>query len=222
MKPTSLAETPACILCQSVHTKYLCTLPAKTPRLYFYCDRCELRFLNPAQRLSASVEKQRYEIHENDVTNPGYQNFVRPIVDAVVAELPQTANGLDFGCGTGPVLFEMLQAAGYAMQKYDPFFEPNAAALAREYDFIVSSEVVEHFYFPDQEFARLNTLLKPGGTLALMTLLFQNQTSFEDWYYIKDPTHVALYSPASFDYIAKTFGFSGVEILSDRLVLLRK
>ncbi|MDA1381669.1 methyltransferase domain-containing protein [Plesiomonas shigelloides subsp. oncorhynchi] len=55
---------------------------------------------------------------------------------------------MDFGCGPGPLLAQMLEEAGFRMHKYDPYFHPERATLAREYDFVTCTEVAEHFMPP--------------------------------------------------------------------------
>ena len=59
--------------------------------------------------------------------------------------------GLDFGCGPGPALANMMQSDGYEMEIYDPFFFPNKDALSKKYDFITCTETAEHFFNPHDE-----------------------------------------------------------------------
>jgi SAM-dependent methyltransferase len=162
---------------------------------YFQCVRCWLVFLDPVCRLSPSAEKERYLQHNNDIEDKAYQNFVSPIVKAVKQQFKVGHHeGLDFGAGTGPVIAKLLRADGYALQLYDPFFCQQPEALQRTYDFIVCCEVIEHFYYPDREFALLKSLLKPGGFLWCMTVLYSAETDFKTWYYRKDQTHVVFLS----------------------------
>ena len=95
-----------------------------SPR-YFHCPKCDLRFLDPQYRLPAHEEEARYRTHNNDVTDPAYQNFVAPLYRAVSARIRSGDSGLDFGAGTGPVLAEMFERGGYPMRRYDPFFGHN-------------------------------------------------------------------------------------------------
>jgi SAM-dependent methyltransferase len=220
------ATVSNCVLCEQPSPTHFSSFQAgKYPqRDYYHCAQCDLRFLNPLQRLSPTEEKNRYLNHENDVSDPGYRKFVQPLFEALKKQIPTPANGLDFGCGTGPVLYALFQEAGYVMQKYDVFFAPDTTPLRETHHFICASEVVEHFYAPFQEFIQLHRMLKPGGTLGVMTLLFDETQvpRFEDWYYMKDPTHVSLFSRKTFHYIASSVGFSSVQFQGERLVLLRK
>ena len=51
-------------------------------------------------------------------------------------------SGLDFGAGPGPALAAMMSEDGFDVAIYDPFFQPDAEALQRKYDFITSTETV--------------------------------------------------------------------------------
>jgi 2-polyprenyl-3-methyl-5-hydroxy-6-metoxy-1,4-benzoquinol methylase len=206
-----------CPLCGKKSTTDLLT---EQRRHFFRCAQCDLVFLNPSQRLSLEDEKARYEEHNNDVNDPRYQDFVRPLFDLVCEIMEPGASGLDFGAGTGPVLSEMLESNGYRIQRYDPFFWPNARLLDLQYDFVATSEVVEHFANPADEFARLRGLLRPRGLLGVMTLLHDDSTDFESWYYLKDPTHICAYSENTFKWIAREFGFQAPDIRSERLISL--
>jgi len=197
------AETELCPLCYS-ESKFFHRSREKD---YYRCVHCSGVFMSAKCFLSPEAEKARYETHNNDVDDPGYQNFVRPLVDAVMVDFPRGSHGLDFGAGTGPVLSNMLIDAGYEMTLYDPFFHPNEKALKRQYDFIVSCEVIEHFNHPAQEFELLRNLLKPGGKLYCKTDPLTEETDFEKWYYKNDPTHVFFYNDACCHYIKRQFEF---------------
>jgi len=171
---------------------------------------------------SAEEEKAQYLLHENNIDDPRYQNFVRPIFDEVIKRAPRGAKGLDYGCGTGPVLTSMLSQRGFLMTLYDPFFANAPNVLKQTYDFIVCCEVAEHFHQPKVEFAKLFSLLRLGGFLALMTDLRQPDTDFASWHYRRDPTHVAFYSEKSFDWIKSKFGFSAQACDGKRLLVLTK
>jgi 2-polyprenyl-3-methyl-5-hydroxy-6-metoxy-1,4-benzoquinol methylase len=165
-------------------------------------------------------ERARYEQHNNDVENKGYQRFVQPIVEYIKTHMePDHSTGLDFGAGTGPVIAKLLREAGYTVNLYDPFFHPHDEYLNQSYDYIIACEVVEHFHRPKKEFALLRKLLKSGGHLVLMTDLLPADTAFQEWYYKNDETHVFFYHPDTFETIRSTFGFQSLSI-HQRLVVL--
>lgn len=208
---------PSCPLCSSSSVSLI---HDETPRSYFACARCDLRFLHPQARLCAEQEKARYLMHNNDIADPKYRNFVRPLYDSVREHVRAGARGLDFGSGTGPVLADMLRGAGYELRLFDPFFQPDAEALRQTYRFIVACEVMEHVFDPALEFRRLRRMLAQSGLLAVMTLRYDEQNEFATWYYRKDPTHVVFYSRATFLWIKRLYGFSRISFPSGRIALL--
>ncbi|HSI70741.1 MAG TPA: class I SAM-dependent methyltransferase [Gillisia sp.] len=167
------------------------------------------------------AEKNRYEEHNNDVNDPRYQNFVSPITTAVLADFPATATGLDYGCGTGPVAAVQLQKQGYTVKLFDPFFENHPQNLEQQYDFIICCEVMEHFFYPYEEFKLLAGLLKPGGKLYCKTSIYNDDRDFDSWYYKNDPTHVFLYSPESLEWIKDNLKFSKLQV-QPKLIVFEK
>jgi len=178
---------------------------------YYFCTNCFSISLCKQQRLAPEYEKQHYTHHVNNVEDPSYQQFVSPITSQIVEDFDKFSTGLDFGCGTGPVIQHVLQKEGFKVDLYDHYFYPNTEVFNNKYDFIVASEVVEHFYYPDKEFSRLHQMLKPGGKLYIMTELFSEKKCFDEWYYKNDPTHVFFYNKKTMQWISKKFGFHQVE-----------
>jgi hypothetical protein len=101
----------------------------------------------------------------------------------------------------------MLEEQGFRMQVYDPYFSPDERVLERAYDFITCTETVEHFYYPNREFKRLNRLLRDGGWLGVMTEMLESDEQFHDWWYRRDPTHVCFYRRETMNWIAQEFGW---------------
>lgn len=188
---------------------------------YFRCTTCNGVFMDSEFFVESTEEKQRYEEHNNDIHDPGFQKFVAPITESVLKDFHQNAIGLDFGSGTAPVISHVLSQMGYEMYQYDVFFAPDEETLTRKYDFIACCEVVEHFHKPGQEFKLLRSLLKPSGKLYIMTNMITKPDRFENWYYRRDPTHVFFYTPETFEYIKEEFGFDGLTI-DKRLIILSK
>ncbi|MFH1362319.1 MAG: class I SAM-dependent methyltransferase, partial [bacterium] len=204
-----------CPLCFALATPFR----AIKGKEYLSCGSCGGIFLAPQYHLSLAEEKERYLTHNNDVNDPRYQEFVRPIVDAVVKSFGAQDHGLDFGCGTGPVISKLLTDRGYSLLRYDPFFYDQSEALTGKYDFIVCSEVIEHFRQPAKEFKLLKDLLKVNGALFCLTERFTGKTDFANWYYKNDPTHLFFYQQKTLEWLRDNFGFSSLEI-SGRLAIL--
>ncbi len=181
-------------------------------RAYHDCPACGAVFMNPDFLPSPDEERRRYEAHHNDVDDPGYRNFARPLVEAVAARFGAESAGLDFGSGPGPVAVDMLGGMGYTVELYDPFFVDNRKALAKKYDFILCCEVMEHFHQPAREFSLLRSQLNPRGALFCMTALYSNDIDFIDWHYKNDFTHVFFYREKTLEWIRRNYNFSSCEI----------
>jgi SAM-dependent methyltransferase len=207
-----------CPLCASDQTAPRANLHGRD---YWACSRCQMVFLLPEQRLDSASELARYETHDNHPDDPRYRAFLSRLFDPLVSKLPEGAKGLDYGAGPGPALQAMLNEAGFSTAVYDPFFAPDPAPLAQRYDFVTCTETVEHFYDPAGEFRTFDRLLRPGGWLGVMTDMMEADTKLESWYYLRDPTHVVLYSHRTMAWIAQEFGWS-VEHPHPNVALFRK
>ena len=191
-------------------------------RDYFKCKNCEGIQLHPNYFLSAEAEKARYDTHNNNVNDKGYQKFVKPIVDAVINNTLPSYIGLDYGCGSGPVITKLLEDKGYALKLYDPYYKTDTSVLQYIYDFIVCCEVMEHFYAPNQEFLKMTQMLKSGGYLFLKTNLYEESIRFKDWWYTKDETHVFFYTQATLNWLAKAFNLDLIEASTTRIILQKR
>jgi 2-polyprenyl-3-methyl-5-hydroxy-6-metoxy-1,4-benzoquinol methylase len=139
----------------------------------------------------------------------------------MLERLKPEQKGLDFGCGPGPALSEMMKEAGYDMEVYDPFYFNNPVVLDKKYDFITSTEVVEHLQNPGEVFSGLFNMLKPGSYLGLMTKLVLNFEAFKNWHYIHDLTHICFYSPETFHHLADIYS-AELEFIRNDVIILRK
>lgn len=204
-------EHSVCKLCQHKVEKY-CEF-FKQPQSFYLCSNCRAIYRDSTTFLNAKSEKERYCTHNNDVLDVRYQKFVSPLTEAVDKDFSQTAMGLDYGCGTGPVATFLLKNKGYNMTLYDPFFYPDTTYTKNLYDFIICCEVMEHFHKPKDEFQKLKSLLKPHGKLYCKTKMLTDDFSVEEfkkWHYKNDPTHVFFYSPKTLKVIKNIFGFGSV------------
>jgi SAM-dependent methyltransferase len=175
----------------------------------------------PADRLDRASERARYETHENDPRDPRYRAFLRRLCTPLVARLPRSAEGLDYGSGPGPTLSVMLEEQGFPMALYDPFYAPDETVLQRTYDFVTCTETAEHFFSPARELERIDRLLRPGGWLGLMTQVLEEGASFSQWYYARDPSHVSFYRARTLRWIAQHRRWE-LELLPRGVALFRK
>lgn len=214
-----------CPLCDTITNK---KISSSQNRDYYICKTCELIFINPKLLLEATEEKARYETHENTIESQGYVDFLnRAIIpsldyikDAAYKSEP-IMEGLDFGCGPGPVLSQLLEQRNIKCSNYDPFYYPDFNEQ-KKYDFIFATECFEHFYFPKNEIEKILSVLKSNGILTVMTELWTNLETFPSWYYLKDPTHVSLFNENTIKYICKVYGFKILFSDNQRVIILRK
>lgn len=209
----------ACPLCLQAHSQLF---SRDAQREYWQCQHCWLVFVNRQQLLSPEAEKQHYQLHNNDLNDEGYRRFLERLTQPLLAELgSQSQQGLDFGCGPGPLLAAMLREAGHQMWLWDPFFAPNPEVLNQQYDFISCTEAIEHFVKPALEWQRWMTMLRPSGVLAIMTSYYPTAEQFGQWHYKRDPTHISFFQAATFHYLAQRDQLT-VSFPAKDVVILRK
>lgn len=203
----------------------LCNTQLKTiffsekEQIYYKCPGCDAVVKDNKLYLPSQAEKERYQLHNNDIFDPRYREFVSPITNAIRKDfLSEDAIGLDFGAGEGSAITQVLKENNYQLNLYDPFFYPDKSVLNRTYDYIICCETMEHFHFPYKEFTLLKGLLKPYGKLYCMTHILRETISFPDWYYKNDPTHVFFYTEKTLYWIAESLGFKKV-VIEDRLIV---
>ncbi|WP_445749796.1 class I SAM-dependent methyltransferase [Polaribacter sp.] len=203
-----------CTLCEN-------PLENKVDDFYFHCNVCDAYVKDSKFYINYQQEKKRYEAHNNDVNDAGYQKFTSPITNFILQNYSPNHLGLDFGCGKGPVISEQLQKHGFQIKLYDPFFYPDENYLNFKYDYIFSCEVFEHFHHPKNEIDKLLHLLKTSGKLLVMTHLYDGEIAFSNWYYRNDPTHVFIYTSNTFAYIATKYQLN-LGFQNNRFIILQK
>lgn len=215
--PPADAPTAGCPLCRARARR----TGRNRQRDLYHCGICDLIFVPHDQHLSPDAERARYATHQNTPDNAGYVAlFDRPLA-LLGKHCKDGCRVLDYGCGPGPVLVERLRRAGYDAVGYDPFFAPDTD-LSTPFDAIISTETFEHFARPREQIARILGLLRPGGCLAVMTRFHPGPEAVADWWYARDPTHVAFYSHATFDWICKRFALTRLYRDETHLTLLRR
>jgi len=208
-----------CPLCLASHS---CFFHQDSRRVYFQCQQCKLVFADRAAVLSEAEELALYQLHNNDLNDAGYRNFLQRLAQPLLNAVGTTGlSGLDFGCGPGPLLAKMLTEAGQHMAVWDPYFAADLTALQRQYDFISCTEAIEHFVNPSREWALWLTLLKPDATLAIMTKRYTTVEAFANWHYKLDPTHVSFFCEQTFAFLAQRDGFT-LDIAAKDVVLMHR
>jgi len=174
-------------------------------RDYLRCQDCLLVFVPDSQHLDLQQERAIYDLHENHADDDGYRQFLSRLATPLLNRLEPDSTGLDYGCGPGPLLAEMLKQAGHTVELYDPFYADHRQNLQKRYDFITCTEVAEHFRRPRLEFQRLFALLKPLGRLGLMTKLVIDAEAFAGWHYKNDQTHISFFSRPTLQWLAEQY-----------------
>lgn len=238
-----------CRLCRSAGPHHHFSEDARRP--YYQCSVCKLVFVPDAFVLSAEAERAEYDKHENVLGDVGYLRFldraVAPIrawvTPPIVVDGPLVHHGglllprgamvhaLDFGCGPGPALAEMLRREFlWDVDLFDKYYFPNPDTMdlgcrAEYYRCITATEVVEHLADAGAVLAQLwRLLLTPPSTtplpsddtihhtqqqlppslLVIMTKRVVSRDRFHTWHYKNDPTHITFFSDETFEWIAKS------------------
>ena len=221
-KVSSQVLKKKCPLCLSLHVALLFTsVRKKLERRYLSCDSCGLVFVPSQYQLTIDEQRDRYLEHNNSPTDTGYRKFLSRLKNQMTPYLIPGQTGLDYGSGPGPTLSLMLESEGYRMEIFDPIFADHKENLDKLYDFVVSTETVEHFTKPNEDFQLLHDLVRPGGLIGIMTAILYEGINFEDWYYRLDPTHVSFYRPRTMEFVADQWNLESSSP-SENIYIFRK
>ncbi len=208
-----------CPLCHGVSINK--TYHQDTRRNFQACTTCQLVFVPPEQFLTAEAEKAAYDHHQNSPDDGAYRQFLSRLFIPMQQELQPASHGLDFGSGPGPTLSVMFEEAGHTVSLYDYFYANDPSVLQQSYDFITTSEVIEHLHQPKRELEGLWNLLKPEGILGIMTKRVLDQQAFTTWHYKNDLTHVCFFSETTFSWLAKQWT-ANITFVATDVVLFKK
>jgi SAM-dependent methyltransferase len=191
---------------------------------YYFCKVCEFVFQDENEVVSEEKEKEIYDLHNNTFESKGYVEMFENFIDkAIVPFIELKSNALDYGCGPGVVLAEILRNQGWNVKTYDPIYDNNSDYNNVKYNLITSTEVFEHFLNPVIELEKISKLLNKGGILAIMTLLRpKTSDEFKDWWYTRDITHISFYSPKTLYLLGKMFGLKMIYNDNKRLIAFKK
>lgn len=188
-----------CPLCEEKDTEFKVQ---NQNRPFLECKTCKLVFVHPDYFINEEDEKIRYSYHQNN-KEEGYVKFLKQVIDPCLEFIDKKQNGINYGCGPNDVLSEELIYLGYFCESYDPYFKNTE--LKKEYDFLFSTEVFEHFKEPKKEIEKVLSLIKEGGILGLTTYEWNSSTDLRNWWYLRDPTHVCCYHQQTFHFLEKKY-----------------
>ncbi|WP_024954875.1 class I SAM-dependent methyltransferase [Sulfurospirillum arcachonense] len=191
---------------------------------FYQCPHCELIFLDKKFYVAPIAEKKQYDNHNNSFEDSGYvqmfENFLNFFWDDIKEN---TKTALDFGCGPGPVLYELIKRRNVKSDCYDKFYQTQKIYENKKYDLITSTEVFEHLDNPKEVLNFLTTLLNNNGVIALMTLFHTNkQSDFLKWWYRRDPTHITFFTPKCIEIMANECGLNVIKHDNKRIIILQK
>lgn len=190
----------------------------------YHCKACQFIFKDEGAVISEGKELKVYQQHNNTEENLGYVAMFQDFIDKTVNPHKATVkSALDFGSGPNPVLAGMLQRSGFETDYYDKFFAPEKVYEGKTYDLITSTEVIEHISDVQSVMALFSTHLNAGGYLALMTQFHpDDREAYLNWWYRRDPTHIAFFRPHTFNVLAEQHGFKCIYNDEKKIVLLQK
>ena len=209
--------------CQLCNKKTQSFIDRKTNIKYYQCADCEYIYKSPEYHQDLSTQKERYNLHENDENDAGYQAYFKRFLAFILPLVAQPETALDFGCGRSSLLALLLEKEGISCDYFDPIYHPNTLDENKKYELIVSTEVFEHLHQPREVFESLLGRLEKGGFLALQTQFHPNDSeAFKKWYYHQDPTHIVFFTAQTFKVLCKEYGVGFIKDNGKNMLLIQK
>jgi len=190
---------------------------------YHRCKECNFIFIDEAHILTLEEECKRYEVHNNEISDPSYRSYFKKFLKYIEDDLDKNNTILDYGSGPQPVLADVMLEYGYKVDIYDKFFYNKKDYLDKEYDVIISTEVFEHIYNPIETLNTLLSTLKKNGKLILMTAVSPpTDEEFRRWWYIQDPTHVVFYNEKTFEAIGRKYDLNIIKYNYKNIIIFQR
>lgn len=161
---------------------------------FLYCKSCEALYKEKTP--NKDEEKSRYMFHQID---EGYKEYMKNIF-LKIKDYLNPGISLDFGCGKENTLEMIATKYNFKFYSYDLYFKPFKYKDFK-YDNIVLNEVFEHIKDPFNLILELKSLLKEDGKIIILTATHNN--NFNNWWYLRDITHVSFYSKKTLEIIGK-------------------
>lgn len=211
------------MLCHICSKECLSFREEKGGIVYYHCGPCEYIFKSPEHYQDFASQKERYNLHQNNSNDTGYQAYFQRFIDFVLPQVGTVKSALDFGCGESTLLASMLEKRGIDTDYYDPIYHPNISSDIKKYQLILSCEVFEHLHAPQEVFSSLINRLEVGGYLAIQTQFHSNEIEeFKKWYYHQDPTHIVFFRLKTFEILASKLGAKVIAENSKNMLLIHK
>lgn len=205
----------------------------KIQKKYYFCNDCHSAFLNNDDFVSEQKEIERYSLHNNDLSDNGYKQYLEKFLSKIIEYAGNKGNFLDYGSGPNPCLVELIKQNKDLYQfndinGWDLYYTKDFIPNKQNYDIISCLEVAEHFKNPVNDLSNIYSLLRNQGKLVLQTQ-FLNCDNFNDfseffrkWWYKEDCTHVMFYSKKGIELCATKIGFKVLPSNEKNIVILEK
>ena len=196
----------------------------KTSKIYHKCLECEYIYLDEKFYIDEEKEKLHYDKHHNNLDSLGYVKMFEDLVEEFVKPYANDINNaLDFGCGEGEVLPIVLERYKIKCDRYDLFYFPTKIYESKNYDLILSTEVIEHLKNPLAMLEEILKRIKQNGYLVLMTAFHpRNNEDFLKWWYIRDITHIGFFTIKTFEFLAKKYNLEILKHNCKNTIIFKK
>lgn len=191
---------------------------------YLRCEQCrailrdislsEYRALNPTYDPGPSIQSSSIQELRTFLAVQDRRKVLEPLV----RRYPGSCDLLDVGCGAGGYL-QAARELGCTAKGLEPsathatvgrtlgldieqaYFEPGMFP-DESFDLVILSHVIEHIYDPQAFLAELYRVVRPGGTLLVITPSADSlvaRLSGREWVMLKPIDHVSMLSERSFE-----------------------
>ncbi|MEO1925402.1 MAG: class I SAM-dependent methyltransferase [Gammaproteobacteria bacterium] len=232
-KPNNSSENTmvACPVCDHPETHYFVS---KNDYTFNRCTECDFIFLNP---MPNQDELNAQYTDDNKETEPTYNKTASRLRRAFI-KLPRFLpyaigkHTLDFGCGGGFIAYALSfiaksstgidiseNAVAYAKQRFKraSYFCMDFVQLIEtndQYDFVYSSEVIEHVSEIKLYMKTLAHLVKKGGYAYITTPDLGHPKvpeNITEWGMLCPPIHVQHFTKKTIDILFRRYGFKVVK-----------
>ena len=210
--------------CKICHADVTLLNDSKKGLSYYRCCSCGFLYLDDKFIVNNEREKSQYAMHKNSFESLGYVKMFEDFIEKAILPYEKDINNvLEFGCGSGPVLAELLRRNGLTVDIYDLYFYPEKVYEGKQYDLITSTEVFEHLKNPVEVLKMLVEHTNDHGYIILMTKFPPKEDkAFLAWWYRRDPTHISFFTPKSFEVMAEKLGLKVIKTIDENIVVFQK
>lgn len=186
---------------------------------YNYCPVCGFLSKDDKYIVSSNEEFFRYQQHQND-DDLKYINYQEKFYNSIKDFVGEKV--LDYGCGSGHTLSNILEKNGHKSSYYDLYFYPFEEYKKSLYDAIILEEVIEHLKDPLSVLKQLYSLLEKGGNFIIRTNLIPPNVFDGLWWYLRDITHISFFDLKTFEFLSKVLNLQIIYCNDKDLVILKK